>query len=556
MRYPADSEAWITFDEEHRWFAEDARNVRLGLASDGFNPFNNMAKPYSIWPVILVPYNFPLWLCMKEAFFMTSLIIPGPKSPRNEIEVYMQPLVDELSNLWENGVATYDPFSEETFMLHAALLWTINDFPAYEIIHIWGIVDSYHWITHGGKKKSIFNGKEDHCTPPTLLTGPELLGQLTCIGHVSFGKCSKKRKHTPEELNWTKKSIFFNLPYWSTLKFQHNLDVMHIEKSICNSILGMLMNIPGKSKDNINARRDLSNLGIRKELHLIHDGDRCTMPPATFALHGDERKSFCEWLSAVKFPDGFAANISHCVSMWDCKISSFKNHDCHVFMQRLLPAAVGGYLRKDISLTLIEFSNFFRELCAQTLDRNLLKQPDSDIVNILYKLEMIFPPSFFDVMVHLAVHLPREALLGDSIQYRWMYPFERYLSKFKRYVKNKAHPEGSIAEAYIHVEYLIFCSMYLYDIETRFNREDRNIDGLPDDEGRDEFSVFTQKFCPLGISTQLQLDDKLFKSARWYVLNNCTEIATYLEYGLILYVVRLLIMFPMNSLLLVGNSFY
>ncbi|XP_042951411.1 uncharacterized protein LOC122287225 [Carya illinoinensis] len=48
MRHPADAESWKRFDEDHSWFAKDARNVRLGLASDGFNPFNNMAKLYSI----------------------------------------------------------------------------------------------------------------------------------------------------------------------------------------------------------------------------------------------------------------------------------------------------------------------------------------------------------------------------------------------------------------------------------------------------------------------------------------------------------------------------
>lgn len=46
---------------------------------------------------------------------------------------------------------------------------------------------------------------------------------------------------------------------------------------------------------------------------------------------------------------------------------------------------------------------------------------------ILCKLEKIFPPAFFDVMVHLAVHLPREAMLAGPVQYRWMYPIERYL---------------------------------------------------------------------------------------------------------------------------------
>lgn len=54
-----------------------------------------------------------------------------------------------------------------------------------------------------------------------------------------------------------------------------------------------------------------------------------------------------------------------------------------------------------------------------------------DIVEILCKLEMIFPPAFFDVMVHLAVHLPNEVLLGGPVHYRWMYPIERYKQSYK-----------------------------------------------------------------------------------------------------------------------------
>ena len=48
MRHPADSLAWQSFDEQHPKFAEDSRNVRLGLASDGFNPFRTMSISYSI----------------------------------------------------------------------------------------------------------------------------------------------------------------------------------------------------------------------------------------------------------------------------------------------------------------------------------------------------------------------------------------------------------------------------------------------------------------------------------------------------------------------------
>ncbi|KAF5470111.1 hypothetical protein F2P56_010651 [Juglans regia] len=479
MRHPADSESWKRFDEEHSWFARDARNVRLGMASDGFNPFNNMAKPYSIWPVILVPYNLPPWLCMKDQFFMTSLIIPGPKSPGNDIDVYLQPLLDELIEFWEHGVPTFDASTKETFVLHAALMWTINDFPAYGNLSGWSTkgklacpscnegTDS-NWLKYGRKhcymghrrflppdhmwrrRKHSFNGKEDHRMPPSVLDGADVLAQLQMLGDVQFGKSRRKRKRTAEELNWTKYSIFFKLPYWATLRLRHNLDVMHIEKNIFDNILWTLMNVPGKTKDNINSRRDLEILGYRKELHLKCEGERVAMPHASYTLHGDERNKFCEWLADVKFPDGFASNISRCVSIQhSCKISGLKSHDCHVFMQRLLPIAVGGYLRSDIALALTELSTFFKELCARTLDVNRLEQLQTDIITILY-------------------------------------------------------------------------------IETKFTRMDRNVDG-GEAENIDGFKIFNQKVRPIGMALNLQLSNKLLTEATWYVLNNCDEIASYLK---------------------------
>ena len=90
---------WKEFDKENTWFAEDSRNVRLGLASDGFNPFSNMSTSYSIWPVVLMPYNLPPWRCMKDPYMLLSLLIPGAKAPGNEIYVYLWPLVDDLKEL-------------------------------------------------------------------------------------------------------------------------------------------------------------------------------------------------------------------------------------------------------------------------------------------------------------------------------------------------------------------------------------------------------------------------------------------------------------------------
>jgi hypothetical protein len=99
LRHPADGEAWKAFDSRCPVFASDPRNVRLGLASNGFNPFGNMSSSHSFWPVMLVPYNLPPWMCMKQPYFMLSLIIHGLSAPGQNIDVYLAPLVSELKEL-------------------------------------------------------------------------------------------------------------------------------------------------------------------------------------------------------------------------------------------------------------------------------------------------------------------------------------------------------------------------------------------------------------------------------------------------------------------------
>lgn len=65
FRHPVDSLAWKDFDHWNIDFSNDCRSVRLGLASDGFNPFRTMNIVHSTWPVVLIPYNLPPWMCMK-----------------------------------------------------------------------------------------------------------------------------------------------------------------------------------------------------------------------------------------------------------------------------------------------------------------------------------------------------------------------------------------------------------------------------------------------------------------------------------------------------------
>ena len=182
---------------------------------------------------------------------------------------------------------------------------------------------------------------------------------------------------------WNRKCILWELEYWSKLKLRHNLDVMHIEKNICESVYGTMLCIDKKSKDTEKARLDLQRMNIRKELHLKKQGDKWFKPQACYTLPLVDRRSFCKWLASVKFPDGYAANISRNVNISEGKIIGLKSHDCHVLLQRLLPVGLRPYVKKDVILAISELSLFFRKLCAKTLHVEDLDSLEQGIIKCL-----------------------------------------------------------------------------------------------------------------------------------------------------------------------------
>ena len=168
-------------------------------------------------------------------------------------------------------------------------------------------------------------------------------------------------------MNWIRKSIFFELEYWSELKMRHNIDVMHVEKNVCESVVNTLLNIAGETKDTEKAHLDLADMKIRNELHLQLKRNKLLKPYACYTLTLEEIREFCKFLKLVKFPDGYAINISRNVNINDENISGLKSHDCHVLLQRLLSVGIRPYLNKDVCDALVELSGFFQKLCTKTL---------------------------------------------------------------------------------------------------------------------------------------------------------------------------------------------
>ena len=203
---------------------------------------------------------------------------------------------------------------------------------------------------------------------------------------------------------------------------------MHIEKNVYDNVLWTILGIVGKSKDNVNARRDLEEMKIRKPLHVQSRGsNKAYLPPTIFLMTKEEKDTFLKVLKEVRVPDGYAANISRCVRLSDRSIGGLKSHDSHVLMQQLIPLAIRKSLPKKVVEPLIELSNFFRQLCSKVVKVDDLNHLQSRIVLTLCHFERIFPPSFFDIMEHLTIHLAEEVKLDGPVQYRWMYYIERYV---------------------------------------------------------------------------------------------------------------------------------
>ena len=98
----------------------------------------------------------------------------------------------------------------------------------------------------------------------------------------------------------------------------------------------------------------------------------------------------------------------------------------------------------------------------------------------------------------------------------------------KKLAKNKARPEGSIAEGYIANEALTFCSLYLHGIETRFNRPERNWD-IDEERKKSTLSIFNQPTRLFGRKELLELQPMEYNKVHWYILNNCVELQPYIE---------------------------
>jgi hypothetical protein len=127
----------------------------------------------------------------------------------------------------------------------------------------------------------------------------------------------------------------------------------------------------------------------------------------------------------------------------------------------VLPLALRNYLNEEVRKTVIKVSCVYRRQSAREI---VIAERESDMKNVaevLCLLEKVFPPTFMDIMSHLMIHLVEELYICGPVHCRWMYPVERYMKILKDYVWTYARPEASMAEGYVMLETLGYCTEYM-----------------------------------------------------------------------------------------------
>jgi hypothetical protein len=109
-----------------------------------------------------------------------------------------------------------------------------------------------------------------------------------------------------ETHSWTHKCALWELRYMPVLILIHNIDVMHQEHNMGESIINTCMGFPDKTKDSMKAQKDLAELGNRPSLELKVTSGK---PHASLCLKPQQRKEVTRWMKGLKFPDGYAAGL-------------------------------------------------------------------------------------------------------------------------------------------------------------------------------------------------------------------------------------------------------
>ncbi|GJX13747.1 putative reverse transcriptase domain-containing protein [Tanacetum coccineum] len=347
---------WKVDNKTHKVYKNiPAKRITDGISADGVD-VNTGNRHHSVWPVLTVIYNLPPWLCMKRKFIMLSVLISG--YPGNDIDVFLEPLVDDLHTLFETGVDTYDASTKDNFNLRAVVLWTINDYPALGTLcgcpysGFKGCVvcgkdtncvrlsasSKQSYVGHKRylpynhpfiKQKKAFNGQQEFIPSPIPMTGEQIYNEVQHIKN-KWGKGKQTNNKASENQEYIRGRGGKIQKHKRNTTEDEGSSSQVTDKTMCigrNSTFG-IKNL-GKTKDGVNARLDLAELGVKPELFAMQEEDKTTLPPQVereLAISKESVSETIRWISyrpratVVKY-DAYNINgYTFCMKCHDGKV--------------------------------------------------------------------------------------------------------------------------------------------------------------------------------------------------------------------------------------------
>jgi hypothetical protein len=240
--------------------------------------------------------------------------------------------------------------------------------------------------------------------------------------------------------------------------------MMHVEKGVLKSNIGLLLDIRSKTKDGLSARKDLQALEIREELlPQERPNGKAYLPLASYTITTEEKRAICKCLHGFRVPKGFSTNIKNLVSMSEMKMSDYNTHDCHTILLLFLSIAIRAVNHPYLKMVITRICHFFNAISKKVIDVNELDELCKETRVTMCQLKMCFPPSFFDTMEHYMIHLTDQIFVLGPLCMHYMYSYECHMVVMRGYVHNRAHPEGSMIEGYTTEEVVECYADYIKD---------------------------------------------------------------------------------------------
>ena len=153
---------------------------------------------------------------------------------------------------------------------------------------------------------------------------------------------------------------------------------MHIEENVFDNVINTVMDVIGKTKDNLNARKDMRDICDRPTLD-VDASNKGPKPNAIYTMNNEHGRVVCQWLKFVRFPNGYASNLGRCVDLNECKLIGLNNHVCHIFMERLILITLKEVLPNFVWGVITELSNFLHDICSTVLKESHTEKLERDI---------------------------------------------------------------------------------------------------------------------------------------------------------------------------------